>query len=80
MIYLATILSMFAAATLHSSLGWWFLITGFKNHGATPAVVNALAHSPVWYKVVGAIMFVFNVLVSDIVFVRGFSEVDHKTI
>ena len=78
--YLAIILPMFAAATIHSSLASWFLITRIRDHGTTPDVVCALARQPVWYKVIGASMFIFNVLVSDIMFVRDSSDLDHEII
>ena len=72
MVFLAIILTMFTAATVHSALAWWLLITAFTNSGATPAVVDALAHTAVWYKAVGATMFALNVLIADCVFVSKY--------
>lgn len=66
----AVVVVMFGAGTIHMGLSWWFLITAFTNHGATPDIINALAHTTVWYKAFGASMFSLNVLIADCVFVR----------
>jgi hypothetical protein len=60
---------MFIAATIHAALGWWYLIKAFVEFGATPEVVDALSHSSIWYKAVGASLFALNTLIADCVFV-----------
>lgn len=70
-ISIVLVVVMYIIATVHAATGWWLEVHSFANFGATPDIVDALVHNPVWYKAIGASMFALNILIADCLFVNS---------